>query len=80
MISFFYQMSWYTPSFLGHTRDIHYTFETNNEQQKANNGEKKKTNQPSKKKKNRKQTIRNKTNTKTKAKTETEADICETKA
>lgn len=34
-------MSWYTPSFLGHTRDIHYTFETNNEQQKPNNGEKK---------------------------------------
>ena len=35
-------MSWYTPSFLGHTRDIHYTFETSNEQQKVNNGEKKK--------------------------------------
>lgn len=37
-------MSWYTPTFSGHRRDIHYTFELNNEQQETNNSGKKRQN------------------------------------
>ena len=63
-------MSWYTPNFSAHTRDIHYTFEIDNNKQNNSSGKKKQISdtQPAKKRKLENKSSETKTTTKQKPK------------
>ena len=53
-------MSWYTPTFSTHTRDIHYTFEVDSSKQNNNSGKRKRSLEASDTKTTKKRKIENK--------------------
>ena len=53
-------MSWYTPTFSTHTRDIHYTFEVDSSKQNNNSGKRKRSLEASDTQTTKKRKIENK--------------------